>query len=182
MHLTKQTTPAGRETRREFLRQAAAAAAVAASTSLLRTPVYGQTPAPSAGRVIGANDRIVLGFVGVGGQGWNAHVRLCQKFAQQNNVALAAVCAVSKTRVDEAKRVIGGGCAGFEDYRKLLERKDLDAVFCSTVDHWHAPVSIDSLNAGKHVYGHAGSHPRPQSQPDHGGQQGRAPPGAAVHG
>ncbi len=152
MKLTQQPTPAGRETRREFLRQAATAAAIAASTNLVKSTVYGQTTAPAAGRVIGANDRIVLGFVGVGGQGLNAHVRLCQKFAQQNNVALAAVCDVSKTRLEEAKRVIGSDCAGFEDYRKLLERKDVDVIFCSTVDHWHAPVSIDSLNAGKHVY------------------------------
>jgi predicted dehydrogenase len=141
-----------RNTRRDFLRRTAIATAAVASTGLLRTPVLGQATAPSAGRVIGANDRLALGFVGVGGQGLNAHVRLCQKFAQANNVALAAVCDVSQTRREEAKRVIGGDCVAVEDYRQLLEREDVDVIFCSTVDHWHAPVSIAALQAGKHVY------------------------------
>ncbi len=146
------TPPGEPRTRRDFLRRAAGTAAVAAATSFLRTPLYGQSTAPAAGRVPGANDRLVVGFVGVGAQGLNAHVRLCQKFAQENNLALAAVCDVSKTRLAEARQVIGGDCAGFEDYRRLLERKEVDVVFCSTVDHWHAPVAIDALRAGKHVY------------------------------
>jgi predicted dehydrogenase len=151
MDLTKQPASAGRDSRRDFIRKAATAAAAVASTNLLKTPVYGQATAPAAG-VAGANSRLALAFVGVGGQGLNAHVSLCKKFAQENNVALAAVCDVSKTRVEEAKKVIGGDCAGFDDYRKLIERKDIDVVFCATVDHWHARVTMDALNAGKHVY------------------------------
>ena len=50
-------------TRREFLKQATAATAVVAATNLFKTPVYGQSQAPSPGRVIGANDRIVVGYV-----------------------------------------------------------------------------------------------------------------------
>jgi predicted dehydrogenase len=151
MDLTKKPASAGRDSRRDFIRKAATAAAAVASTNLFKTPVYGQATAPSAG-VAGANGRLTLGFVGVGGQGLNAHVSLCKKFAQENNIALAAVCDVSKTRVEEAKKVIGGDCAGFDDYRKLLERKDIDVVVCATVDHWHARVTLDALNAGKHVY------------------------------
>jgi predicted dehydrogenase len=151
MDLTKKPASAGRDSRRDFIRKAATAAAAVASTNLLKTPVYGQATAPSTG-VAGANSRLALAFVGVGGQGLNAHVSLCKKFAQENNVALAAVCDVSKTRVEEAKKVVGGDCAGFDDYRKLLERKDIDVVFCATVDHWHARVTMDALNAGKHVY------------------------------
>jgi predicted dehydrogenase len=152
MDLTKQSASAGRDSRRDFIRKAATAAAAVASTNLFKTPVYGQATAPSTGRVIGANDRIAVAFVGVGTQGLGAHVQMCKKFAQENNIALAAVCDVAKTRVEEAKKVIGGDCVGFDDYRKLLEKKDLDAVFCSTVDHWHARITIDALNAGKHVY------------------------------
>jgi predicted dehydrogenase len=151
MDLTKQPASAGRDSRRDFLRKAATAAAAVASTNLLKTPVYGQATAPSAG-VTGANNRQTIGYVGLGVQGFGAHVSLCKKAAQENNIALAAVCDVSKTRVDEAKKFIGGDCAGFDDYRKLLERKDLDAVFCATVDHWHARVTLDALKAGKHVY------------------------------
>jgi predicted dehydrogenase len=148
----KKTTPTGHESRRDFIMKAATAAAAVASANLFKTSVYGQSQAPAAGRVIGANDRIVVGFVGVGGQGLNAHVNFAKKLLAENNLALAAVCDVSKTRVAQAKEVIGGDCAGFDDYRKLLERKDIDAIFCSTVDHWHTRVTVDALNAGKHVY------------------------------
>jgi predicted dehydrogenase len=142
----------GVETRRDFIKRAATAAAVAATTSVFKTPVYGQNTAPAAGRAIGANDRIVVGFVGVGGQGLNSHVKPMKESAQANNIALAAVCDVSKHRLEEAKAAVGEGCEAYEDYRRLLERKDIDAIVCSTVDHWHARVSIDSMNAGKHVY------------------------------
>lgn len=139
-------------TRRQFLRQAATAAAAVASTRLLITPVYGQNQAPSTGRVIGANDRIVVGFVGTGNQGLNSHLKPMLQNAQANNMTIGAVCDVSKHRLDEAKKAAGTGVKAYEDYRKMLEQKDVDAIVCATVDHWHAPVSIDSMNAGKHIY------------------------------
>jgi predicted dehydrogenase len=143
---------AGQDTRREFIKKAATAAAAVATTRIFKTPVYGQNQAPSTGRVIGANDRIVLGFVGLGNQGLNSHLKPMVQAAQANNLAIAAVCDVSKHRTEEAKKEAGGNAQGFEDYRRLLELKDIDAVVCATVDHWHAPVTIDSLNAGKHIY------------------------------
>jgi len=143
---------AGGATRRDFIKTTAAAAAAVATTNLFKTPVYGQATAPSAGRVIGANDRIVCGFIGLGNQGLNSHLKPVVAGAQQNNVAVAAVCDVSKTRVAEALKAAGAEAKGFDDYRKLLELKEVDAIFCSTVDHWHGRVSVDSMNAGKHVY------------------------------
>src|SRR5215831_5620148 len=71
---TKNSPANSAETRRSFLKKAAAAAAVVSTTNPFKTPVYGQTQAPSPGRVIGANDRIAVAYVGVGGQGM-AHVR-----------------------------------------------------------------------------------------------------------
>ena len=148
----KQTTPsAGGESRRNFIRKTAAVTAAAAATGLIKTPVYGQNQAPSAG-VTGANNRIVVGFIGVGGQGANAHVRQMKDHAAENNVAQAAVCDVWSKRIDSAKQIIGGDCEGFDDYRRLLERKDIDAVVVSTVDHWHTRCSVDAMEAGKHVY------------------------------
>jgi predicted dehydrogenase len=143
---------AGGDTRRSFIKKAATAAAAVTATRLFRTPVYGQNQAPSTGRVIGANDRIVLGFVGLGNQGLNSHLKPMIQNAQANNLAVAAVCDVSKHRVEEAKQAAGAGVQGFEDYRKLLENNDIDAVVCATVDHWHAPISIASMKAGKHIY------------------------------
>src|SRR5262245_7424346 len=85
-------------TRRDFIKRTATAAAVVASTNIFKTPVYGQNKAPSTGRVIGANDRIVVGHIGIGGAPSNspgmglAHVKSQKKNAQENNIAQAAVC------------------------------------------------------------------------------------------
>ena len=88
----------GLTTRREFIKKASTAAAVVATTNLFKTPVYGQSQAPSPGRVIGANDRILVGYIGVGGLGL-AHVNSQKKFASDNNIAQIAVCDLSKHRV-----------------------------------------------------------------------------------
>jgi len=137
--------------RREFIKKSAAVAAAVAATPLLKTPIYGQNTAPSAG-VTGANDRIAVGFIGVGAQGFNAHVRQIKSHATENNVALAAVCDVWTKRVTTAKEFIGGDCQGYDHYPKLLERKDIDAVVIATHDPMHARITMDALNAGKHVY------------------------------
>jgi len=152
----KSTPMAGGETRRDFLKKTATAAAAVAATGILKTPVYGQSTAPSTGRVICANDRIIVAYVGVGGQGM-AHVRSQKAHASENNIAQAAVCDLWQKRLGEAKAFIesensGATVEAFDDYRKLLDRKDIDAVTVSTVDHWHTRVSVDSMNAGKHVY------------------------------
>ncbi|MCC6232392.1 MAG: Gfo/Idh/MocA family oxidoreductase [Verrucomicrobiales bacterium] len=155
MQTTQRDNLAGPSNRRDFIKKGATAAATVAAVNSLKTPVYGQSQAPSTGRVIGANDRIVVGFVGVGGQGM-AHVRSIKANAGDNKVTLAAVCDVSKYRTAEAKAWVekdnGGACEGFSDYRKLLEKKDIDAVCVSTVDHWHTRISVDGMNAGKHIY------------------------------
>ena len=137
--------------RRAFLKRTTGAVAAAAVVNQFKTPVYGQNQAPSA-NVAGANNRIVCGFVGVGGQGFSAHVTNVKNFSADNNTAIAAVCDVSKTRVAAAKAFSGEGCEGYEDYRKVMERKDIDVVFCATVDHWHTRVGLAALQSGKHVY------------------------------
>ena len=147
---------AGQDSRRSFIQKTATAAAAVAVTNIFKTPVYGQNQAPSPGRVIGANDRINVGYIGIGKQGFNAHVRQMKEHLAEHNVTQAACCDVSKHRVEEVKAFIeeggGGKCDGYTEYRKLLERKDIDAILCATVDHWHARVSMDSMNSGKHIY------------------------------
>lgn len=139
----------GPATRREFLKKTALASAAVAAAPLLRPTVYGQAPSAN---VAGANSRITVGYIGVGGQGLNAHVRIMQTNATANNIAQVAVCDVWQKRVDAAKAVIGGTCKGYTDYRQLLEQKDIDAVVIATHDPIHAPTSIAALEAGKHVY------------------------------
>jgi predicted dehydrogenase len=147
----------GQSTRRDFIKTTAAVAAAAAAAPLFKTPVYGQSQAPAAGSVVGANSRITVGFIGVGSQGMNAHVNLLTSKAAENNIAEAAVCDVWPKRTAAAKdftekAISGAKVEVFSDYRKLLERKDIDAVVIATHDPIHAPAAIAALEAGKHVY------------------------------
>lgn len=146
-------TPGSGGTRREFIKKSATAAAVVSAANSFHTPVYGQSQAPSSGRVIGANDRITVAYIGTGSQGKN-HIRTQKRFKDENNIAQAAVCDVYQKRLSEAAKMLELSEADtFTDHRKLLERKDIDAIVCCTVDNWHADVAIDAMNAGKHVYG-----------------------------
>jgi len=123
------------------------------AVNLFKTPVYGQTQAPSPGRVIGANDRIAVGYIGTGSQG-SAHIRFQKQHAGDNNIVQAAVCDVYQVRLEKARAATGVQAAdAYTDHRRLLERKDIDAVVVSTVDNWHADVAIDAMEAGKHVFG-----------------------------
>jgi len=119
--------------RRHFLSTAAAVLAV--PTILPRS-------------VFGANDRVVTGHIGVGNQGM-ANLKAFRKNA-------AAVCDVDATRLAGASKfleVAGVSRPGAErDYRKLLDRKDIDAVVVTTPDHWHALCTVHACQAGKDVY------------------------------
>ena len=150
---------AGGETRRNFIRKTAAAAAIVAASNPFKTSVYGQSSAPSTGRVIGANDRIAVGYIGIGGPPSNcpgmglAHVTSQKAHTGENNIVQAAVCDLYTKRNEIAKEKIGtSDVTTFGDYRKLLERKDIDAVVVATHDPWHARCAIDAMESGKHVY------------------------------
>jgi predicted dehydrogenase len=153
MDRTVNEPSAGGDTRRNFIKKTAAATAAVAATGILKTPVYGQSSAPSTGRVIGANDRIAVAVIGVGyGIGKN-HLEGIYKNAGANNVVLAAACDLYAVRRDYAKDKAQLKDADvYKDYRKLLERNDIDAVVVATHDPWHAKVSIDAMESGKHVY------------------------------
>jgi predicted dehydrogenase len=134
-------------TRRTFLRTASAAAA-AAGTGWAKSPVYALAPA----RVIGANDRVNIGHIGVGGMG-GGHVGMIKGQLQALNVAQTAVCDIYKPRLEKAAQSTGvPGSKTYHDYRKLLEDKDVDAVVIATPEHWHAIQTVEALEAGKHVY------------------------------
>lgn len=142
-------------TRREFFKTAAVAAA---SVGVLKTPVYGQNQAPSA-NVKGANDKVAIGYIGIGGYPSNCpgmglgHIRQHVPKAAELNIGMAAVCDLWTVRNDKAKEVIGNGAVQTcTDYRRILERKDIDAVLIATHDVWHARCSIEAMEAGKHVY------------------------------
>jgi predicted dehydrogenase len=137
--VTRRTqNPLDRSTRRQFLAQSASAAAVFAAPLIIPRSAFG------------ANERIVTGHIGVGGQGTsnlNAFLKL---------VTPAAVCDVDKLRLATAAKRIEDQtqirCETISDYRKLLDRRDIDAVVISTPDHWHALTTIHACQAGKDVY------------------------------
>src|SRR5690349_19533343 len=138
--------------RRDFIKKTASAAAAVAATSFIKTPVYGQEQAPSA-NVTGANNRIAVAVVGVGfGIGQNHLIGIHEK-SNENNTVVAAACDVFNKRRNFAKEKASLKDADlYVDHRKLLERKDIDAVVIATHDPWHAQISIDAMEAGKHVY------------------------------
>lgn len=119
-------------TRRDFAKTVAAAGVAALSQT----------------RVLGANDRIRLGFIGVGNRG----DQVLDAFLVHPDAEVAAVCDLSQAYMDFAAKKVGGSPRQFKDYRRLLEAKDLDAVVISTPDHWHALQMIEACAAGKDVY------------------------------
>ncbi|MDI6829206.1 MAG: Gfo/Idh/MocA family oxidoreductase, partial [Armatimonadota bacterium] len=130
--------------RRDFLKGSAAAGAA------LGLGVYNANAIMAAPRVIGANDRIQIGIIGCGNKGTNHLRNLVQKSKNEGKVAVVAVCDIYEPRKNRAKGI--SGAEVHHDYRKLLERKDIDAVVIATPDHWHALMAIDAMQAGKDVY------------------------------
>ena len=152
MNYSQNRSAAGAETRRSFIKKTATAAATVAGTSFFKTPVYGQNQAPSPGRVLGANDRISVAYIGAGSRGMS-HLKDQKTFAQENNIHQAAVCDLFQKRLDGAKTFLNlSDSDAYSDHRRMLERKDIDAVLIASVDNWHAQHTIDALQAGKHVY------------------------------
>ena len=131
-------------TRRSFLTAAAAAASAAGARPL---------SAQSARRALGANDRINMGMIGVGGRG-SGHVRsLNQRMEMVGDVKIVAISDIYSKRNDAALSATRLESKDLHrDYHDLLARSDVDGVFIATPDHWHAPMAIDALKAGKDVY------------------------------
>jgi predicted dehydrogenase len=99
-------------------------------------------------RVLGANERVGVGFIGYGLIG-KRHVL---DFQEQKDADLVAVSEAHRGRKDEALGQIGGSARGYDDFRKMLDDKNVEAVVVSTPDHWHALQAMMACAAGKDVY------------------------------
>jgi predicted dehydrogenase len=130
-------------TRREFLDTLAVGAAGLA---------IGST-AKSYGQILGSNERLNFAVIGLNGR---AYAHLSSLKANQDATHISHVCDVESNILAKfaaaTKQMMGYDVATEKDFRKILERKDIDAITIATPDHWHAPMAILGLQAGKHVY------------------------------
>lgn len=123
--------------RRDFLKDSALAGAGAA--------VFGGL-APA--RALGANDKIRLALLGAGQRG-RYDMSLFQK---DPSVEVVAVCDVYEPHREAALKLAGPAATAHRDYREVLDRKDVDAVLIGSPDHWHKPMLVDAVHAGKDAY------------------------------
>ena len=111
--------------------------------------------AKSAGRVLGANDRINVGVIGTGGRGTYVASEFMKAGKAEANCQIVAVCDVYQKRVNRNKDIYTteyGKCDAYLDYREVIGRPDIDAVIVATPDHWHAPIALAAMDRGKDVY------------------------------
>jgi predicted dehydrogenase len=137
-----------KKNRRHFLRQAALAAAglttaqqALSASPATPVPLFRHSPDPPA-------QPIRLGLIGAGGMGGED----TKTALRHEGISITAVCDLYKGRLQDARKRWGQQLFVTQDYKELLKRPDVDAVIIATPDHWHQPISIACLQAGKHVY------------------------------
>jgi predicted dehydrogenase len=132
--------------RRKFLDTLATSAAGLAALAV-------SSAAKSYARILGANDRLNFAVIGLNGRAY-AHLSSLQ--ANKTSARISHVCDVDSQILqkfaDATQHVMGEAPATDKDFRTILAQKDVDAITIATPDHWHAPMSIAALQAGKHVY------------------------------
>jgi len=133
-------------TRREVVSRGALAGAMTVAAPYFAVP--GRSRAEEGEAKVPANDRIQVGVIGAGGQaGWHVETLLKEPGAE-----IVAICDVWKERLENKQSMCGGAPRGYEDYRELLQRSDIDAVLIATPPHWHALQAIHAVEAGKDIY------------------------------
>jgi myo-inositol 2-dehydrogenase/D-chiro-inositol 1-dehydrogenase len=125
-------------TRRDFLKRSAGMAAAGTAAPYFWSSVQAQEPSK--------NDRPIMASIGVGGQGTGIG-RRASAFAD-----VVACCDVDRSHAERFAGLFGGKPEIYSDYRKLLDRKDVEVVTIGTPDHWHTAVSIAAMKAGKDLY------------------------------
>jgi len=133
--------------RRDFLRQAGV---VGAALGPVRA-AFAKASSKASGRVLGANDRINIGVIGVGGRGSGDAASFAKIGADNNSCQVVAVADCYQKRINTNKERLEIQ-DGYLDYREIINRKDIDAVVIATPDHWHARIALEAMDHGKDVY------------------------------
>ena len=134
--------------RRSFLKKTTSAAVGAISFPyIVSSSALGQAGAVAAG------ERIVMGFIGLGGRGTS----LLRNFLHLSDAQVVALCDVKRQNRDRAKQTVDKqykttGCSAYSDFRELVARDDIDAVVVASTDHWHVLHALAAVRAGKDVY------------------------------
>ena len=135
------------ETRRNFIKKAAVGAAALGFGGVL--PGFS---AKSYGHILGANEKLNVGVMGVNARG----KALANNFAMQPNAVIRHLCDVDRRAAEKCQAEVSQrqneSVTLTGDFRKALEDKDLDLLVVAAPDHWHAPAAILASQAGKHVY------------------------------
>src|SRR5712692_3043357 len=125
--------------RREFL----SASATTASMAALSPWAYA--------RILGANDRIRFGMIGLGVMG-TGHLHGLKQQMEKINVDITQTCDVYRKRAEKSAQFVGPQASPTQKHEEVLSNPKVDAVLIATPDHWHARIAIDAIQAGKHVY------------------------------
>lgn len=133
--------------RRNFIKEAGAGAATLLLGNLFKSMAF-----DTKGSIMGANDKIRIGMIGVNSRGRG----LASGLSKLPDCEITWICDVDSRAItkcqDVVKKNTGRTPKGEKDIRRLLEAEDIDAVVIATPDHWHAPAAIMAMSAGKHVY------------------------------
>jgi len=130
--------------RRAFLKCSAAAGAIFGLSE------YSYCSSLASSRILGANERILIGVIGCGNRGMTHINGLLAKSKSSGRLAIVGVCDIYQPRKQRAKEKTNADA--YHDYRDMIEQNDIDAVIIATPDHWHARMAIDAMEAGKDVY------------------------------
>jgi predicted dehydrogenase len=145
----------GNLSRRGFMQRSLSALAIAGLPAWYAREVFA-LEARDDDKKPGANDKIVLGAIGIGSpQSRGRAIADDALKAGKEGVKYVAVCDVDARHVKRATEDMkkrNQDVEGYDDFRKLLDRKDIDAVTIAVPDHWHTIIAIDALKKGKHVY------------------------------
>jgi predicted dehydrogenase len=140
-------------TRRDFMKQVGAVAAAGTVAAGGALEAARQATAVSRGRVLGANDRINVGFVGCGGR-MNTHIRrVMERNKERGDVQAVAVNDIWTKRKQRAREATGvDERSVYHDYRDVCARPDVDVVVIASPDHWHHAQTMEAIRNGKDVY------------------------------
>jgi predicted dehydrogenase len=132
----KKELPLMKVNRRTFVSAGVSGVAAATTTGL------------GARSALGANNRIRVASIGVGGMGRSD----LRDFLKMPEVDIVAVCDTWEQNRNRAVEMTGGKAVAYKDFREVLDRKDIDAVIIATPDHWHVPIALAACDAGKDMY------------------------------